>query len=83
MDLRDAPVASSAYRHGYTDADIRDAVRNFVAVAADPRDEEVTLFMGPDRNATLVEVGILSTEDGPLVIHGMAARSRRCRPRKE
>ncbi len=83
MDLWEAPVAASAYRHGYVGADIRHALRNLVAVAADPRDDHVTLFMGPDQAANLIEVGILSTDDGPLVIHAMAARTKRFRPPKE
>lgn len=83
VDLSEAPAAASAYRHGYVDDDIRHALRNLVAVAADPRDDNVTLFLGPDRAANLIEVGILSTDDGPLVIHAMAARTKRFRPPKE
>lgn len=61
VDLWEAPVAASAYRHGLVDDDIRRALRNLVAFAADPRDDDVTLFLGPDQAANLIEVGILST----------------------
>lgn len=79
----EAPVTGSAHRHGYVDEDIRHALRNLVAVATDPRDDDITLFLGPDQAANLIEVGILSTDDGPLIIHAMAARTRRFRPPKE
>jgi hypothetical protein len=49
VELREAPVVASAHRHGVTDEDIRHALRNFIAVADDPRDDDVTLFLGPGR----------------------------------
>ena len=83
VELWEAPVAASAYRHGITEDDIRHALRNFIAVAEDARDDDVTLFLGPDRAVNLIEVGVLSTEDGPLIIHAMPARTRTFRPTKE
>jgi len=49
VELWEAPVVASAHRHGVTDEDIRHALRNFIAVADDPRDDDVTLFLGPGR----------------------------------
>lgn len=46
-------------------------------VADDPHDEDVTLFLGPDRDNNLIEVGVLDTDDGPVVIHAMTARLER------
>ncbi len=83
MEWWEAPIAASAHRHGFIDEDIRHALRNLVAVAADPRDDDVTLLLGPDQAASLIEVGILSTDDGPLIIHAMAARTNRFRSPKE
>ncbi len=83
MEVWEAPVAASAHRHGITDEGIRHALRNFIAVAADPRDDDVTLFLGPDRAVNLIEVGVLDTDDGPLIIHAMAARTGRFQPPKE
>lgn len=83
MELWQAPVAASAHRHGVTDEDIRHALRNLIAVAADPRDDDVTLFLGPDQAVNLIEVGVLATHDGPLIIHAMAARAGRFKPPKE
>lgn len=52
VELWEAPVAASAYRHGYVDEDIRHAPRNLVAVAADPRDDDVTLLTAPTGRPT-------------------------------
>lgn len=77
-------MAASAYRHDIAEVAIRHALRNLIAVAPDPRDEAVTLFLGPDRGGNLVEVGVLSTDEGPLIIHAMAARTSRFpRPRSD
>ncbi len=83
MELWEAPVLASAHRHGITDEDIRHALRNLIAVAADPQDDDVTLFLGPDQAVSLIEIGVLATDDGPLIIHAMAARTRRFQPPKE
>jgi hypothetical protein len=83
VELWEAPIAASAHRHGITDEDIRHALRNLIAVAADSHDDDVTLFLGPDRAVNLIEVGVLDTDEGPLIIHAMAARPSRFRPPKE
>ncbi|MDQ2760166.1 MAG: hypothetical protein M3Y17_06955 [Actinomycetota bacterium] len=83
MQLWEAPIAASAHRHGIADENIRHALRNLIAVAADPDDDDVTLFLGPDRAVSLIEVGVLATDDGPLIIHAMPARTGRFQPPKE
>jgi hypothetical protein len=82
LELWESPVATGARRHGITDEDIRHALRNLIAVAADPHDDDVTLFLGPDRAVNLIEVGVLDTDDGPLIIHAMTARTGRFQPPK-
>lgn len=47
MELWEAQVGASAHRHGITDEDIRHALRNLIAVAADSDDDDVTLVLGP------------------------------------
>lgn len=83
MEVWEAPIIGSAHAHRIAEEDIRHALRNIIAVADDPHDEDVTLFLGPDRSVNLVEVGVLATDDGPLIIHAMPARTRRFRPPKE
>jgi hypothetical protein len=48
------------------------AVRN--AVAVEDLDEGLTMFIGPARDAKVLEVGVVDGEDGPVVVHAMAAR---------
>jgi hypothetical protein len=83
VELADAPIAASAHRHGISDDDIRHALRNIVAVADDAEDDDVTLFLGPDQAVNLLEIGVLATDDGPLIIHAMTARSHRFHPPKD
>lgn len=54
-----------------------------IAVADDPNDEDVTLFLGSTRTVNLIEVGVLATDDGPLIIHAMSGRTPRFPPPKE
>jgi hypothetical protein len=72
-------IAESARRHELVDDDILHAVRN--AVAAEDLDDGFTMFIGPARNATLLEVGVVDGEDGPVIVHAMAARARYLRGR--
>jgi hypothetical protein len=81
VELWGAPIWKSARRHGIDDEEIRHALRNFIAQSDDTGDDDVTLFIGPDATGNLVEVGVLSTEDGPVVIHAMPGRINRFFPR--
>ncbi len=95
MELWEAPIWESARRHGITDEEIRHSLRNFIAQSDDTGDDDVTMFIGPDATGdddvtmfigpdatgNLVEVGVLSTDDGPVVIHAMAGRINRFFPR--
>ncbi len=62
-------VADSARKHKVPDADILHAFNNALYVVVDPNDDEVTMIVGPDRTATLVEVGIVDSDRGPVIIH--------------
>lgn len=82
MELWQAQITVSAQRHEIADEDTC-AVRNSTSVADGPEDEDVTLFLGPDLVVKLIEGGVLDTDDGPLIINAMPARTRRVAPRKE
>jgi len=63
----------SARKHGIADADIEHATRN--AMAIDNLDDELRLYLGPARDADLLEIVTLARDDGSeLVIHAMAMR---------
>jgi hypothetical protein len=70
--LRVYHIADSARRHGIADEDMLHAVRN--AIAAEDLDDGFTMFIGPARDASLAEVGVVDSEDGPVIVHAMVAR---------
>ena len=65
-------IAASARKHGIDDADMTHAFNNPVLV--DDLDEGLTMFVGGDRSANLVEIGVVDTTDEPIIVHAMAAR---------
>jgi hypothetical protein len=69
----DAPlIASSARKHGIHDADMIDAFSNPIFV--DELEDGFTMFVGSDPAANLLEIGVVDTSDGPIIIHAMPAR---------
>jgi hypothetical protein len=71
-------IHPSARRHGIADADIEHAVTN--ALAFDEQPGNVRVYLGPARNATLLEVATVVRSDGPeLVIHAMRMRPKYAR----
>ena len=73
MAVADEPyIAESAHRRGIDDQDIRHALDHAIWVEA--VDEGLSMFVGPDRAAHLLEVGVVDSQDGPIVVHAMAAR---------
>ena len=61
--LRVPDIAPSARKHGITDDDMRHALRNPVGVA--DLDDGLTMFIGPARDGTLVEVGVADSDARP------------------
>jgi hypothetical protein len=60
-------------RHGVADDDIWHAVRN--ATRKIDMDEDLTMLMGPARDGTPLEIGVLGPGgDDPVVIHAMRLR---------
>jgi hypothetical protein len=70
-------IHAAARKHAVPDDDIVHAVDHALAsYALEERDDEPrrTLFLGPDRNAELLEVVVLELDDGGrLAIHAMRA----------
>ena len=63
-------ITASARKHGVSDDDMLHAHRNYIKrIEVD----ELVMYIGPARNATMLEVGTI--EDGdPRIIHAMPAR---------
>lgn len=66
-------IHPSARKHGVDDEDIEHAIEN--AMTIDDQDDDTRLYLGPARNAELLEVVTLVREDeAELVIHAMKMR---------
>jgi hypothetical protein len=66
-------IHSSARKHGVADEDIEHAMDN--AMSIDDQEDETRLYLGPARNAELLEVVTIIRDDGSeLVIHAMKMR---------
>jgi hypothetical protein len=71
----DAPlIATSARRHHIRDDDMIHAFNHPILV--DELDDGFTMFIGPDQAGNLLEVGVVDSDDGPIVVHAMAARAK-------
>jgi hypothetical protein len=68
-------IHPSARKHGVADEDIQHAAAN--AMAIEDQDDDTRLYLGPARNAELLEVVSLLRDDGSeLAIHAMHMRSK-------
>jgi hypothetical protein len=66
-------IHSPARKHGIADADVRHATTH--AMTTENQDDDTRLYLGPARNAALLEVVTIVRDDGSeLAIHAMAMR---------
>jgi hypothetical protein len=66
-------IHPAARRHRIADEDIEHAVAN--AMAIDDQDDDTRLYLGPARNADLLEVVTILRDDGSeIAIHAMKMR---------
>jgi hypothetical protein len=70
--LRGQDIAPSARKHGISDGDMRHALRNPIRVI--DLDDGLTMFVGPARDGTLLEVGAADSDSGPIILHADRAR---------
>lgn len=71
----DAPlIAPSALRHGVSEDAIVHAFNN--PVRTEDLEEGLTMLIGPDSAGNLYEIGVVSSSEGPVVVHAMPARPR-------
>ena len=72
MDLQIHP---SARKHGVSDDDIDHALKH--AMSIDDQDDDLRLYLGPARNAELIEV-VTIAGDGAIetVVHAMKMRAK-------
>ncbi len=69
----DAPLtAPSARKHDIPDSDMIHAFNHPIFV--EELDDGFTMFVGADPAANLLEIGVVDTSDGPIIVHAMSAR---------
>lgn len=65
--------AESARKHGTEDDDILHAFAH--AIRVEELDDGLVMLVGPNRTASeLLEVGVVDSRDGPVIVHAMSAR---------
>ena len=70
-----APViAPSALRHGVSEEVIVHAFND--PIRSEDIDEGLTMLVGPDAAGNLYEIGVVSSDEGPVVVHAMPARDK-------
>ncbi len=67
-------IAASAHRHGVTDNVILHAFEHPIRV--EELDEGLTMLVGPDHAGNLYEIGVVDSDDGPVIVHAMPARAK-------
>jgi len=68
----DPIVAESAFKHGVGVEDMFHAYNNLIRV--EELDEELFMLVGANRAGNLLEIGVVATSDGPVIVHAMEAR---------
>lgn len=66
-------ITDSARKHGVTDADMLHALAHYQRVVEGT--DDVLVFIGPARDATMLEVGVREVDtDDERIVHAMKAR---------
>ena len=68
----DPVIAESARKHGVANGDILHAYNQPIFV--EDLDEGLLIFVGPDKSGKLLEIGIVTSLDVPVIVHAMGAR---------
>ncbi|MFM7044733.1 MAG: hypothetical protein ACKOYG_04190 [Ilumatobacteraceae bacterium] len=69
----DPVILASARKHGVGDEDMLHAYQHPIRVL---RLDDLTMLIGPDRAARLLEVGVSTAEGVEFIVHAMPARPR-------
>lgn len=65
-------IAPSARKHDVSDDTILHAFNN--PIRAEDLDEGLTMLIGPDHAGNLYEIGVVASDEGPVIVHAMPAR---------
>ena len=72
MDVAEPLIANSARRHNIPDHDMLHAFNHPILV--EDLEDGLVMFVGADSGGNLLEVGVIDSNDGPIIIHAMTAR---------
>ena len=64
--MRQPRIVDSARKHSVSDETILHAFNNPILV--EDLDERMMMFIGPDRAGNLYEIGVVGTDEGPIVV---------------
>ena len=67
----DPVILASARKHGISDEDVLHAYRHPIRVFDL---DDLTMLIGPDTSARLLEIGVAVAEGIEFIVHAMAAR---------
>ncbi|MGB8202304.1 MAG: hypothetical protein WCF33_21895 [Pseudonocardiaceae bacterium] len=67
-------IASTARKHGVSDQDMLHAYANPIRIYG--VDEDLAMFIGPDRSARMLEVGVVDGDLAPVIVHAMKVRAK-------
>jgi hypothetical protein len=73
-DVEQPVIAPSAHKHGVGDDTILHAFNN--PIRTEHLDQDMTMLIGPDHAGNLLEIGVVTSDDGPVIVHAMPARSK-------
>lgn len=65
-------IIDNARKHGVIDEDVLHAFNN--PISYEDLDDGFIMIIGPSRSAQLLEVGVVDTDHGPVIVHAMTAR---------
>ena len=71
---REPRIINSARRRGFADEDMLHAYRMPLRIVE--VGDEMTMFIGPDYSGNLLEVGVVESATGPVIVHAMKARGK-------
>lgn len=69
-EIEEPVIVESAHRHGVAEVDMLHALR--LAVAHVRQDDDMVMFIGPDRAGNLIEVGVVTWHGILAVVHALS-----------
>ena len=72
-------IVESAQRHGVAEADILHPLR--FPITHVRQDDDMVMFIGPDRAGNLIEVGVVTWHGILAIVHGMSPACEKYRKR--